>query len=32
MQKDSQNDWETWVAFAVYAYNSGRHSTVAHTK
>ncbi|KAE9008012.1 hypothetical protein PR001_g16815 [Phytophthora rubi] len=31
MQKDSQNDWEPWVAFAVYAYNSGRHSTVALT-
>ncbi|OWZ11121.1 hypothetical protein PHMEG_00015912 [Phytophthora megakarya] len=24
-----QDDWEAWVAFAVYAYNSARHSTVS---
>eukprot|EP00644_Phytophthora_capsici_P011242 jgi/Phyca11/110369/e_gw1.18.234.1 len=24
-----QRDWDQWVDFAVYAYNSGRHSTVA---
>ncbi|ETM37470.1 hypothetical protein L914_15979 [Phytophthora nicotianae] len=26
---DAQDDWATWISFAVYAYNSGRHSTVA---
>ncbi|GMF59535.1 unnamed protein product [Phytophthora fragariaefolia] len=28
MQNDKQNDWDTWVDFAVYSYNSGRPSTV----
>ncbi|KAE9301653.1 hypothetical protein PF008_g22691 [Phytophthora fragariae] len=28
MQDESQRDWDVWVDFAVYAYNSGRHSTV----
>ncbi|GMF23303.1 unnamed protein product [Phytophthora fragariaefolia] len=28
MQQEAQDDWSTWVDFAVYAYNSGRHSTV----
>ncbi|ETP46517.1 hypothetical protein F442_07248, partial [Phytophthora nicotianae P10297] len=26
---EDQNDWDNWVDFAVYAYNSGKHSTVA---
>ncbi|GMF59903.1 unnamed protein product [Phytophthora fragariaefolia] len=29
MHKDGQNDWDAWIDFAVYAYNSGKHSTVA---
>ncbi|KAG2905792.1 hypothetical protein PC116_g18973 [Phytophthora cactorum] len=29
MSEEKQTDWNTWVDFAVYAYNSGRHSTVA---
>ncbi|KAE9293692.1 hypothetical protein PF008_g24732 [Phytophthora fragariae] len=29
MHDDKQDDWEMWVAFAVFAYNSGRHTTVA---
>eukprot|EP00644_Phytophthora_capsici_P010828 jgi/Phyca11/104618/e_gw1.9.585.1 len=29
MNKGDQRDWDRWVPFAVYAYNSGRHSTVA---
>ncbi|OWZ06759.1 Gag-pol fusion protein [Phytophthora megakarya] len=28
MHNDTQNDWDSWVDWAVYAYNSGRHSTV----
>eukprot|EP00644_Phytophthora_capsici_P008852 jgi/Phyca11/102255/e_gw1.6.105.1 len=28
MQEESQRDWHRWVDFAVYAYNSGQHSTV----
>uniref|UniRef100_H3H673 Reverse transcriptase n=1 Tax=Phytophthora ramorum TaxID=164328 RepID=H3H673_PHYRM len=31
MADERQNDWEMWVRFAVYAYNSARHSTVALT-
>eukprot|EP00644_Phytophthora_capsici_P011040 jgi/Phyca11/80504/gw1.18.718.1 len=29
MNDGEQRDWDRWVPFAVYAYNSGRHSTVA---
>lgn len=29
MHLDEQCDWDKWVSFAVYAYNSGRHTTVA---
>lgn len=29
MQEEQQNDWELYVRFAVYAYNSARHTTVA---
>eukprot|EP00644_Phytophthora_capsici_P009475 jgi/Phyca11/107546/e_gw1.13.372.1 len=29
MNDGRQRDWDRWVSFAVYAYNSGRHSTVA---
>ncbi|KAE8977450.1 hypothetical protein PR001_g24248 [Phytophthora rubi] len=29
MANEQQNDWNLWVKFAVYAYNSARHSTVA---
>ncbi|OWZ09842.1 LOW QUALITY PROTEIN: hypothetical protein PHMEG_00017395 [Phytophthora megakarya] len=29
MQREEQHDWETFVDFAVYAYNSASHSTVA---
>lgn len=29
MHSEDQNDWDTWLDFAVYAYNSGKHSTVA---
>ncbi|OWZ08713.1 Cyclic AMP-dependent protein kinase [Phytophthora megakarya] len=25
---ERQRDWDTWVDYAVYSYNSGRHSTV----
>jgi hypothetical protein len=28
MAEERQHDWELWVKFAVYAYNSARHSTV----
>lgn len=28
MQEENQRDWDRWVDFAVYAYNSGQHSTV----
>ncbi|OWZ10377.1 Gag-pol fusion protein, partial [Phytophthora megakarya] len=28
MQDEMQRDWNLWVKFAVYAYNSARHSTV----
>lgn len=28
MESDKQKDWDTWVKFAVYAYNSVRHTTV----
>lgn len=28
MNMDEQRDWDAWIDFAVYAYNSGRHSTV----
>jgi hypothetical protein len=31
MSSSAQNDWNLWVKFAVYAYNSARHSTVALT-
>ncbi|KAE8915910.1 hypothetical protein PF003_g669 [Phytophthora fragariae] len=31
MSSNVQNDWNLWVKFAVYAYNSARHSTVALT-
>jgi hypothetical protein len=31
MASNAQNDWNLWVKFAVYAYNSARHSTVALT-
>ncbi|KAE9338657.1 hypothetical protein PR003_g11392 [Phytophthora rubi] len=29
MQDERQTDWNLWVKFAVYSYNSARHSTVA---
>ncbi|POM57490.1 Retrovirus-related Pol Polyprotein, partial [Phytophthora palmivora] len=29
MSEEHQSDWQLWVKFAVYAYNSARHSTVA---
>ncbi|KAE8897284.1 hypothetical protein PF003_g18984 [Phytophthora fragariae] len=29
MANEQQNDWNLWVKFAVYTYNSARHSTVA---
>lgn len=29
MKTDAQNDRAEWISFAVYAYNSGHHSTVA---
>ncbi|KAE8992182.1 hypothetical protein PF005_g18834 [Phytophthora fragariae] len=29
MQDEKQTDWNLWVKFAVYSYNSARHSTVA---
>ncbi|POM73500.1 Hypothetical protein PHPALM_9651, partial [Phytophthora palmivora] len=29
MTDEKQNDWNLWVKFAVYAYNSAKHSTVA---
>ncbi|KAE9006623.1 hypothetical protein PF011_g11496 [Phytophthora fragariae] len=29
MQDERQADWNLWVKFAVYSYNSARHSTVA---
>lgn len=28
MNDETQRDWDTWIDFALYAYNSGRHSTV----
>ncbi|KAG3085064.1 hypothetical protein PI125_g19351 [Phytophthora idaei] len=28
MNNDEQRDWDLWVDFAVYAYNSGQHTTV----
>ncbi|GMF39920.1 unnamed protein product [Phytophthora fragariaefolia] len=28
MNDELQRDWDVWVDFAVYAYNSGQHSTV----
>ncbi|KAE9143392.1 hypothetical protein PF006_g11578 [Phytophthora fragariae] len=28
MSEDAQDDWEEWVSFALYAYNSARHTTV----
>lgn len=31
MTADTQDDWNLWVKFAVYAYNSAQHSTVALT-
>ncbi|KAE8983277.1 hypothetical protein PF005_g23146 [Phytophthora fragariae] len=31
MAEERQNDWNLWVKFAVYAYNSANHSTVALT-
>jgi hypothetical protein len=27
MAEERKHDWELWVKFAVYAYNSARHST-----
>eukprot|EP00644_Phytophthora_capsici_P014959 jgi/Phyca11/131662/e_gw1.109.31.1 len=29
MNDEKQCDWDAWVDFAVYSYNSGKHSTVA---
>ncbi|OWZ05812.1 Enzymatic Polyprotein [Phytophthora megakarya] len=29
MQTEAQNDWDEWVDFALYSYNSGRHTTVS---
>lgn len=31
MTDEKQDDWSQWVQFAVYAYNSARHTTVALT-
>ncbi|KAE8984254.1 hypothetical protein PF011_g20849 [Phytophthora fragariae] len=31
MTEENQTDWELWMKYAVYAYNSARHSTVALT-
>ncbi|KAG3247614.1 hypothetical protein PI124_g7673 [Phytophthora idaei] len=31
ISSNAQNDWDLWVKFAVYAYNSVRYSTVALT-
>lgn len=31
MTEETQNDWNLWVKFAVYSYNSARHSTVSLT-
>jgi hypothetical protein len=31
MAEEGQHDWELWVKFTVYAYNSARHSTVLLT-
>lgn len=31
MAEEGQHDWELWVKFAVYAYNSAQHSTVLLT-
>jgi len=31
MTDERQTDWELWVKYAVYSYNSARHSTVALT-
>ncbi|KAG1699087.1 hypothetical protein DVH05_028598 [Phytophthora capsici] len=31
MQDETQKDWNLWVRFATYAYNSARHSTVLLT-
>eukprot|EP00644_Phytophthora_capsici_P013450 jgi/Phyca11/70604/gw1.29.425.1 len=31
MQDETQRDWNLWVRFATYAYNSARHSTVLLT-
>lgn len=28
MNDEKQRDWDVWIDFAVYAYNSGQHSTV----
>ncbi|KAE8964810.1 hypothetical protein PF011_g28530 [Phytophthora fragariae] len=28
MYEDEQRDWDVWLDFAVYAYNSGQHTTV----
>ncbi|KAE9016787.1 hypothetical protein PR002_g13573 [Phytophthora rubi] len=28
MSDERQRDWDVWVDFAIYAYNSGQHSTV----
>eukprot|EP00644_Phytophthora_capsici_P016999 jgi/Phyca11/129340/e_gw1.83.32.1 len=28
MNTEEQHDWDVWVDFATYAYNSGQHSTV----
>ncbi|OWY98311.1 hypothetical protein PHMEG_00030952, partial [Phytophthora megakarya] len=28
MSDEKQRDWDLWIDFAVYAYNSGKHSTV----
>ncbi|OWY91239.1 hypothetical protein PHMEG_00040268, partial [Phytophthora megakarya] len=31
ISEDVQNDWQLWIKFAVYSYNSARHSTVGLT-
>ncbi|GMF20951.1 unnamed protein product [Phytophthora fragariaefolia] len=31
MAQEAQNDWDLWVKFAVYAFNSAQHSTVVLT-
>ncbi|OWZ09634.1 LOW QUALITY PROTEIN: Enzymatic Polyprotein [Phytophthora megakarya] len=31
MQDERQTDWNLWVKFAVYSYNSAQHSTVARS-